>query len=168
MMHNTTEHQAGANQDKKPTAVNENGTPSTNNGVVSDISEGLDNLNAIDKYISEKSARSNFRLTDIKPGETKIWQFDPKRIRKVPKEFKQKDEKTGQETVVTQERVEYDILDINNPAEGWLKKDFAFKWASLINAQLREGFRILKVTRTGTSKQDTSYTVAPVFPSGHG
>ena len=147
-----SQSQAGDNQDKKQ-----------------EVKENTSALEEARRAIETKKAEAKAKMgeggsgefIDIKPGETKIIKFDIAKIKPVPRKIKRKDG-----TEVTVDRIEYGgLIDVNNPGAGEKRKDFAYKWADMINAQLWEGFRILKISRTGAGMNDTNYTITPVMPA---
>jgi hypothetical protein len=163
--------QTGDNQNKKqevPEAmtkqqqqVNEINTGTTVNDNGSD--KGESPLERADRIIREYKAKAKENggggnFLDIKDGETKIVRFDLSRIKEVEREIPRQDG-----TKARIQRIEYDgLIDVNNPTAGEKRKDFAHKWAEMINDQLREGFRVLKITRSGSGKNDTNYKITPV------
>lgn len=97
---------------------------------------------------TEKLNNSGSKFLKLEAGQTVILKFDPYKARVVDRNFKDKVSKG----------IEYTVTDINTGDE----KAFTLspQWAKLLNALLKEGFLIIKVTRRG-SGLDTSYEFVP-------
>jgi hypothetical protein len=153
---NTSQNRTGDNQNKKQ-EVKENSINAGTQLSALDLATQV-----IEKKKAEaKAKRGNGDFIDIEDGETKLIKFDVNKIKPVVRPINRKD---GSKVQV--DRIEYSgLIDINDPMAGEKRKDFAYKWAEMINAQLREGFRLLKITRTGSDMNDTNYTITPVNAS---
>ena len=97
-------------------------------------------------------AEENSKFIKMKSGQTMILQFDPNKIYEIDREYEGKKSKA----------IEYDVVDINSGQEKTIT--FSLSWALNLNAVLKEGFRIIKVTRTG-EKLETSYNFVPANPN---
>lgn len=82
----------------------------------------------------------------LEDGETRILQFNPERIKHVE----------GQYGI----RIQYLVIDPNYSDKGDKKFEAGKKTSSDIDAQLRQGNRLLKIKRLGSGK-DTKYNVSP-------
>ena len=101
----------------------------------------LENLN---KNMELWKAESQY--VKIEDGETRILQFNPERIKHVE----------GQYGV----RIQYLVIDPNYSDKGDKKFEAGKRTSNDIDAQLRQGNRLLKVKRQGSGK-DTKYSVSP-------
>lgn len=101
----------------------------------------------------KQTAESQSKFIKIQPGQTVIVKFlktneGQVRMSLIEKEFEGRKSKA----------VRYDVLNINDGQEKVL--ELSLSWALNLNAQLQEGFDVIKVTRTGSGLQ-TVYNFVP-------
>jgi hypothetical protein len=82
----------------------------------------------------------------LEDGEERVLQFNPEKIKQVE----------GQYGL----RIQYMVIDPNYADKGDKKFEAGKKTSNDIDAQLRQGNRLLKIRRLGTGT-DTKYSVAP-------
>lgn len=82
----------------------------------------------------------------LEDGEERVLQFNPEKIKQVE----------GQYGI----RIQYMVIDPNYADKGEKKLEAGKKTSNDIDAQLRQGIRLLKIKRLG-SGTDTKYSIAP-------
>ena len=95
--------------------------------------------------------RAESQYVKLEDGEERVLQFDPEKIKQVE----------GQYGV----RIQYLVIDPNYSDRGLKKFEAGKKTSNDIDAQLRQGIRLLKIKRLGVGT-DTKYSVAPAVKQG--
>jgi hypothetical protein len=121
----------------------------TTQGQVQQQKEQVQQLSEVARQNLEKNAelwRSESVYVKLEDGETRVLQFNPEKIKQVE----------GQYGI----RIQYRVIDPNYSEKGEKKFEAGKKTSNDIDAQLRQGNRLLKIRRLGTGTE-TKYSVSP-------
>jgi hypothetical protein len=90
--------------------------------------------------------RAESEYVKLEDGETRILQFNPEKIKRVEGNFGP--------------RIQYLVIDPNYSDKGFKKFEAGKRTSNDIDAQLRQGNRLIAVKRLG-SGTDTKYSISP-------
>jgi hypothetical protein len=143
-----------------PPKTNSNATANTNNIITnnnnqsqSDNNPWLENLKK-----NEDQRRKQRQWFSMQPGEKTVLEFLPE-FGPVMKDF---DGDGVAETL----RYEYNVIDLNNKADGPKPWDLSKTWSQDIDYHLKQGHHILKVERVGSGMK-TKYHFIPVVTTAN-
>lgn len=109
----------------------------------------------LNAQLQEQSNSDDTNYIKFKSGDTKVLRFEPELTHKEDVQYPDNSKPTLQYKFYASERIE------GNKWSKVRELTLAPRWAKLVIALLLKDFLTQEVTRTGSDKNDTTYTVTP-------